>query len=228
MARIVNHNKTIICNGILVTQLHFLTNFGCLKGIEELIKQQTEYNILYGHYQVRIGEQSSKDICDSDSDGIFNCSNKVIIRYINALHLPHPVLDDDLKYRVIELNRPVTSIPHVCIYQYQMNFLSLEEQKKVENIISLMWGIYHYDDIDTLEVKSYFFKKTFDYKNKIFADSFECKTPEDYLIVKEDIKRKPWENIFKGTPLFRRVKDNQFGVYGIGEDTCERNFNKKN
>uniref|UniRef100_A0A0N5BCE5 Peptidase S1 domain-containing protein n=1 Tax=Strongyloides papillosus TaxID=174720 RepID=A0A0N5BCE5_STREA len=227
MARIVDHNKTTICNGILVTQLHVLTNFGCLKGIEELIKQQTEYNILYGHYQVRIGEQSSKDVCDSDSDGIFNCSNKVIIRYINALHLPHPVLDDDLKYGVIELNRPVTTIPHACIYQYQMDFLGLEEENKVENVISLMWGIDLKNNFDKFELNAYYYNETFDYKDKRFANTFGCKIREDYLMVIEGFKNGMWKNIIKGAPLLRKVKDNQFGVYGIGEDTCVKNFNKE-
>uniref|UniRef100_A0A0K0F1B8 Peptidase S1 domain-containing protein n=1 Tax=Strongyloides venezuelensis TaxID=75913 RepID=A0A0K0F1B8_STRVS len=227
MARIIDYNKTTICNGILVTQLHVLTNFGCLEGIEKLIKQQSEHNHLYGRYQVRIGELSDRDICDSHSDGIFNCSSKVIIRYINVLHLPHPVLDDDLKYGVIELNRPVTSIPHACIYQYQMDFLGLEEEKKVENVISLMWGIDNNANFDKFELKAYFYKETFDYKNKRFADSFGCKIREDYLMVIEEFQNKAWKNVFKGAPLLRKVKYNQFGVYGIGEDTCIKNFNKE-
>uniref|UniRef100_A0A0N5BMP5 Peptidase S1 domain-containing protein n=1 Tax=Strongyloides papillosus TaxID=174720 RepID=A0A0N5BMP5_STREA len=227
MARIVNHLKTVICNGILVTQLHVLTNFGCLKNIESLISQQSEYNLLYDRYQVRIGEHSSEDVCDTNSDDILNCSSKVLLRYINVLHLRHSVMANDLKYGVIELNRPVTTIPHACIYQYQMDFLGLEEKKEVENVISLMWGVDHDNNFDNFELRAYFYKETFDYKNKRFANSFGCKIREDYLMVIEEMQTLLWKSELKGAPLLRKVKDNQFGVYGIGEDTCVKNFNKE-
>uniref|UniRef100_A0A0N5BG45 Peptidase S1 domain-containing protein n=1 Tax=Strongyloides papillosus TaxID=174720 RepID=A0A0N5BG45_STREA len=227
MARIVNHNRTTVCNGILVTQLHVLTNFGCIEGIEKLVEQQSDYNQLYDRYQVRIGEHSSKDVCDTNSDGILNCSSKVLLRYINVLHIRHPAMANDLKYGVIELNRPVTTIPHACIYQYQMDFLGLEEENKVENVISLMWGIDLKNNFDKFELNAYYYNETFDYKDKRFANTFGCKIREDYLMVIEGFKNGMWKNIIKGAPLLRKVKDNQFGVYGIGEDTCVKNFNKE-
>uniref|UniRef100_A0A0K0F1A8 Peptidase S1 domain-containing protein n=1 Tax=Strongyloides venezuelensis TaxID=75913 RepID=A0A0K0F1A8_STRVS len=225
MARIVNHNRTTVCNGILVTQLHVLTNFGCLEGMEKLIEQQSDYNHLYDRYQVRIGEQSSKDVCDYNSDVLLNCSSKVLVRYINVLHLRHPAMPNDLKYGVIELNRPVTSIPHACIYQYQMDFLGLEERRKVENVFSFMWGVNYDKTFNNFELNVYYYKETFDFKNKRFANSFGCKIREDYTMVIEELENGRWKSILKGAPLLRKIKDNQFGVYGIGEDTCVKKFN---
>uniref|UniRef100_A0A0K0EML9 Peptidase S1 domain-containing protein n=1 Tax=Strongyloides stercoralis TaxID=6248 RepID=A0A0K0EML9_STRER len=218
--RIISRNKDTVCNGILVTQLHVLTNFGCIKDIEFLLEHGRHYKQYLGEYQIRIGEASSNDNCDANADNVFNCSSNVILRYIKELHLRNPVMPRELKYGVIELNRPVTTIPHACIYNYQIKFLGLQEEKRPEHLISLVWWADEKDPINKFELAGHYYKSILDHNDLRFKNVSICVLPEDYLMVLEGNFDKNWKDIRKGAPLLRYIKDYQFGVYGLDQNEC--------
>uniref|UniRef100_A0AAF5CQX9 Peptidase S1 domain-containing protein n=1 Tax=Strongyloides stercoralis TaxID=6248 RepID=A0AAF5CQX9_STRER len=225
--RIISRNKDEVCNGILVTQLHVLTNFGCIKDIEYVIQHRRNYQQYIGQYQVRIGESSSDDSCNANSDNIFNCSNKVTIRYIKKLHLKTPLLPYELKYGIIELNRPVTKKTHACIYDYQIKFLKLEEENRPKHLMSLIWWVDEKDPINKYELAVHYYKNIIDYSSSRFKKNCTCIQRINYLMVLEDNFDRNWKDVIKGAPLLRYIKDYQFGVYGLGQNECSKHYKDK-